>query len=154
MYFKCFQASLLFFQCCLLFPLIYFGERYARVGQGGDCTGEGASPGSRENTKQHDENQLGQQSEQNYLKTIFHMQAKILHIIRSINVLTENIFCTLASTNNHHCFWDGITRMWLKLRRQALKMLRTKFSLLVGGKKFAMYKTSGVMQSRKWRHTP
>ena len=39
---KSFQASLLLFQGSLLFPLVHFGEGYARVGQRGDRIGQGA----------------------------------------------------------------------------------------------------------------
>lgn len=42
-YFQGFEASLLFLQGSLLFPLVHFGERHAGVGQGRDRTGEGAS---------------------------------------------------------------------------------------------------------------
>lgn len=48
MYLKCSKATLLFLQGYQFLPLIYFGERYASVGKGGDCNGEGAGPETME----------------------------------------------------------------------------------------------------------
>lgn len=131
---------MLFFQCCLLFPLIYFGERYARVGQGGDCTGEGASPGSRENTKQHEEKRLNKTTLKLFLIR------KLKYYIQSGPLISEQITFFVPWTQQSPLFlrWDN--QDVIEIETFSLQDAMDKIQPIGRWeKKFAMCKTSGVM---------